>query len=507
MAFTIQQGAEILNEALRNYYGEGTYQIDTSSAATIQSGFERVGAVPPEMLNGILNQVNVVLVYRNYGTMFDESKNQTRAFWRDAIRHGGGLADVYQEILEPVQLIQDGKYTSGTWAADYAGKSGDEKMELAQRNAAYHFDFHSGDVQKQFHTTTDRKDFAISVSELEISKAFTPEGFAGYVSVKLANLQWSAEVYLQQAVIDNIKQMVSDRKIVFATGHSLNTMDGVTEMVETIKTHTDAMQNVSKNLNQAGICTISNADDLYLVTTPEFYNRMETRGAANAYNLNEYRIKNRIIMLPTGADLGEYNGEQVQAVLVDRRAIVMAMRYWKMAPFVPTGTDWQNYFLKIEFIKGYNTFFNAVAYTGEPIDDFFEETERGMLIVNSMVETDSNARLEQSMVDSARDSLASKLELWGFETDGELVTSPTEAIGKIYKNATYFTFTNPPAPNYLAQFLNGYAYIPNCTSSIPTTLITSEEDGFNTYYPSFIITNPSPVTKMPVVGPVTRIYV
>lgn len=508
MAFTVQQGAEILNEALRNYYGEGTYQIDTSSATTIQEGFAKVGAVPPEMLNGILNQVNVILVYQNYGTMFDESKNQTRAFWRDAIRYGGGLADVYQEILEPVQLIQDGEYTSGTWAADYAGKSASEKMALAQRNAAYHFDFHSGDVQKQFHTATDRKDFAISVSELEIAKAFTPEGFAGYISVKLANLQWSAEIYLQQAVIDNIKQMVMDRKIVFATGHNLNTMDGVTEMVETIKTHTDAMQNVSKNLNQAGICTISSADDLYLVTTPEFYNRMETRGAENAYNLNEYRIRNRIIMLPSGADLGEYNGEQVQAVLVDRRAIVMAMRYWKMAPFVPTGTDWQNYFLKIEFIKGYNTFFNAVAYTGEPIDDFFGEVERGMLIVNSMAETDSNTRIDAGSIDGKIEALNSKLETWGFVTDGELVTGPTESICKIYKNATYFTFTSPPMQNYASEFSGGYLYLPNFASgNIIPDLVTIEGDKYSTSDPAYVIPNPTPVTKMPVVGPVTRIFV
>lgn len=442
MAITINQGAELLNEALRNYYGESTYQIDTSSDATIQEGFNKVGAVPPEMLNGILNQVNTILVYKNYGTMFDESKNQTRTFWRDAVKYGGGLADIYQEILDPVQLIQDGQYTEGTWAADYAGKTAEEKSALAQKNAAYHFDFHTGDVQKQFHTTTDRKDFAISVSELEISKAFTPEGFAGYVSVKLANLQWSAEIYLQQAVIDNIRTMVEDNKIVFSTGHDLSTMKGVTEMVETIKTHTDSMKNVSKNFNQAGICTISDEDDLFLVTTPEFYNRLETRGAENAFNLNEYRIKNRIIMLPAGSDLGEYNGETVHAVLLDRRAIVMAMRYWKMAPFVPTGTDWQNYFLKIEFLKGYNTFFNAVAYTGEQIDDFFGDVKSGTIALNCVKGDDTVDWVD--VVDSFSEWLDEK----GFYTDGTLVANETFVTGRVYENCTYFGFSNWMPSNY-----------------------------------------------------------
>lgn len=511
MAITITQGAQILNEALRNYYGEGAYQIDTTSSTTIEEGFNKVGAVPPEMLNGILNQVNVVLVYQNYGTMFDESKNQTRAFWRDAVRYGGGLADIYQEILDPVQLIQDGSYTEGTWAADYAGKSASEKLALAQNNAAYHFDFHSGDVQKQFHTSTDRKDFAISVSELEISKAFTPEGFAGYVSVKIANLQWSAEVYLQQAVIDNIKQMVSDQKIVFSTGHNLNTMDGVTEMVETIKTHTDAMQNVSKNLNQAGICTISNADDIYLVTTPEFYNRMETRGAENAFNLNEYRIKNRIIMLPAGSDLGEYNGEQVQAVLVDRRAIVMAMRYWKMAPFVPTGTDWQNYFLKIEFIKGYNTFFNAVAYTGEPIDDFFGEVERGLLYVTSVSSLSSASDIGSNVsIDDYQEGLATVLENNGFYTDGVLVSGAYNGLGLMYKNASYFAFSKPVASNYTPA-IKGVLYYPNYSSTTDLgnqiEVIYSNPTELKTFSATAapLITSVIPDNKYPTAGPFTLI--
>lgn len=493
MALSIKQGADILNEALINYYGEGTFQIDTSSDTTIEEGFKKVGAVPPEMLNGILNQVNTVLVYHNYGTMFDESKNETRAFWRDAIRYGGGIADIYQEILEPIQNIQDGQYSEGTWAADYAGKSAAEKLELAQKNAAYHFDFHSGDVQKQFHTSPDRKDFAISVSELEIAKAFTPEGFAGYASVKLANLQWSAEVYLQQAVINNIKDMVNDQKIVFSTGHDLSSMEGVTEMVETIKVHTDSMKKVSKKFNQAGICTISNAEDLFLVTTPEFYNRLETRGAENAFNLQEYRIKNRIIMVPADSDFGEYNGEKVHAVLLDRRAIVMAMRYWKMAPFVPTGTDWQNYFLKIEFIKGYNTFFNAVAYTGEPIDDFFGETKRGTLVLMSVGNGGDT---------SVPDAWEAFIDDYGFSTDGTLVS---ENVGQslVYKNASYYSFSKFIQANY-TPIEGNFDYLVMSGSQVfnVPSLVPDGEPQYEDIDAPYFSSLP-PTSKMPMLGDTT----
>lgn len=408
---TAQGLAGIMNEALTNYFGKGSYQIDTTSLESIEAGFGEVGAYPAEMKNALLNQVNLVLIYRNYGTMFTESKNPTRRFWRDAIRYGDGIADIYQEILEPISGIQ------GIWAEDYAGQS--DTSELALNNAKYHFNFHKGDVQKKFHVDTTRRDFAISVSELEISKAFTPEGFAGYINVKIANLQWSAEVHLLTAAIENMRKMVTDQNIIFSTGHNLNNENGVTETVETIRTITDSMTSLSRSYNKAGIITISDSEDLYLLTTPQFLQRIGVRGAANAFNINEYRLQNRVLILPEDTDFGKApNGETVHAMLVDRRAIVMAMRYWKMAPFVPTGADWQNYFLKIEYLHGYNDFFNAVAFAGEAIDDFFDSA-RGATVMLA----NTNGRLIADLVN----------------TDGIKVSENQEIddIVVVFNNASY----------------------------------------------------------------------
>lgn len=373
---TAQTLAGIMNESLTKYFGTGAYQIDDTSIENIEQGFNAIGAYPPEQKNALLSQVNLILIYRNYGTMFTSSKNPTRRFWRDAINYGDGEADIYQEVLEPIEGIQ------GIWAQDYADKTPEEIKTLALANAEYHFKFHKGKTQKKFHTKTVRKDFAISLSEHEISKVFTLEGFAGYVSVKIANLQWSAEVHILGAVIDNVREMVSDGNIVFSSGHDLNNTNGVTEFVETLRTHTDAMSMIDTKYNRAGILTMSDKDDLYLLTTPELLNRVSVRGSANAFNINEYRNNNRVITLPSGTDFGinPNTGKPVYAVLVDRRAIVMAFRYWSMRPFVMSGNDWQNYFLKIEYLKGYNEFFNAIAYSGEPIDDFFTD-DGGTLIV------------------------------------------------------------------------------------------------------------------------------
>lgn len=361
---TARSCAEILNESMTKLgYGEGT-KIDTSSLETIEAGMKAIGALPREMLNQLLNQVNIVLIYRNYATMFTSSKNPTRRFWRDAVNYGGGEADIYQEILEPVEGVV------GIWARDYA--DGDEDGTLALNNAKYHFGYHGAKVQKKFHTTTTRFDIALSLSELEISKIFTPEGFAGYMSAKIANIQYSAEIQLLNAVIENVRAMVQNRALKFREPINVNNTNGVTEMVEDIQTITDGMKMPSTEFNEAGILTMSDPEDLYLLTTPQFMNRIRVRGAANAFNINEYMFKNNVITLPAGTDFGrDEAGNTVHAVLVDRRAIVMAIRYWSMRPFIPTGSDFQNYFFKCEFIHGYNEFFNAIAFTGEPIDDFF----------------------------------------------------------------------------------------------------------------------------------------
>lgn len=409
MAFTTLDDAKfaasIINDGIsRLGYGTANY-IDTGDSATtetIEAGMKAIGSLPADVVNPLLNQIDIILVYRNYATMFDSSKNPTRRFWRDAINFGGGIEDIYQEILEPLNPVM------GTWAQDYA--DGDPDGSLALNNAKYHFGYHSGAVQKKFHTSKKKLDFAISLSEHEISKIFTPEGFMGYVNVRLANIQYSAEIQLQNAVIENIKRMVENSAIVYSENENINTMNGVTNFVENVKMTTMGMKQPSTAFNKANIITMSDEDDLYLVTTPDVLARVGTRGAENAYNLQEYMYKNRTIILPFGSDLGTspITGQKVYAVLVDRRAIVMALRYWSMKPFIPTGSDYQNYFLKIEFVDGYNEFFNAVAFTGEAVEDFFTPSEKSGTLtvlttsygtVNSLnVEGDENGGTLNSIV-------------------------------------------------------------------------------------------------------------
>ena len=363
MAVTIQQATGWLNDSLVSL-GYNNYQIPTpdgTNDAEVEAAYKAIGALAPTAVSAIMSQVVAILVFRNYGIMFYASKNPIRKFIRNDINFGGGEESIYHEILSPIE---------GIWAADvYSG------TKSAADVAAQLVDFYQGNVQKKFHTEKYNIDLAQSLSEYEVKQVFTPEGFARFVDVKMANLQWSAEIQLLAQGIAAVKAMVDDEKIVFAKGFNPNTKNGVTSLVEQLRVVTDGMQTPSDVFNYSNVLSKSDEEDLYLFCTPEFINRLQTRGYANAFNVEYYREKNRLVILPYGTNLGvDDDSDPVLAVLIDRRALVMSIMYWAVKPFIVSNTDYTNYFLKIKLLRGYNEFFNAVAFSGTAIGAFDDTT-------------------------------------------------------------------------------------------------------------------------------------
>lgn len=356
MATTLAEGAGILNQTLQTL-GYGDYQIDTTDNTTITNGFNAIAVLAPETISQILNQTVVILTYRNYGLMFDQSKNPIRTFLRNDVEFGGGIEDIYHEIISPIE---------GIWAEDvHTG------AKTAAQVAAQLCDFYQSDLKKKFHTSIDDLDIPMSVTEYELKRAFTPAGYASFIDVKMANMQRSAEYQLLLWGIDSVKQQIADQKIIFKKGNNVNTINGVTTLVESVRTTTDGMQTPNSVLNYSSVVNISDESDLFLFVTPELMNRLQTRGFANAFNVDYYRNKNRLVMLPYGTSLGtDDDGNPVLCALFDRRAIVMSIKYWQVRPFIVANTDYTNYFLKAKLLHGYNEFYPAVAFSGTALGDF-----------------------------------------------------------------------------------------------------------------------------------------
>lgn len=358
MAITVQQAAGYLNETLGKLGYE--YRIDTTNDTTLEAGFKEVGAFSPQMLDNIISMQMKILKERVYTSMFTESKNPMRRFFRDAVDYGGGIQETYLKLI---------KAEDGYWA--HADMTDTEAETIAKDLVSFKDD----DVINKIHPVNFKFRIKMSVSDLEISKLFTPAGYADFLGQKYANFQQSAEAKLQEIGIQKIKDMVKARKCKFETGLDLTTPNGVTSTVERINTVSDGMQTLTSLYNYDGVDTTTEFENLYLVVTPKFINRLRSRGYANAFNLEEYRAKNRLIMLPAGTTIGtDSTGKEIGCMLIDYRAVLIAIRYWEVKPFIVSNTDYRNMFMNVQGIADYNEFFNAVAFvTGEP--DFFNDND------------------------------------------------------------------------------------------------------------------------------------
>lgn len=363
MAITVQQAAGYLNETLGKLGYD--YRIDTTSDITLEAGFKEVGAFSPAMLDNIVSMQMKILKTRVYTAMFNESNNPMRRFFRDAVDYGGGIQEIYMKLI---------KAEDGYWA--HADMTNDEADAIARDLVSFKDD----DVINKIHPVNFKFRVKMSISDLEVSKLFTPQGYADFLGQKYSNFQQSAEAKLQEIGIAKIKEMVAAGKCKFETGLDLSTPNGVTSTVERINTVSDGMQTLNTLYNFDGVETTTDFDNLYLVVTPKFINRLRSRGYANAFNLEEYRAKNRLIMLPAGTSIGtDSTGKEIGCMLIDYRSILIAIRYWEVKPFIVSNTDYRNTFMNVQGIVDYNTFFNAVAFVTGDVD-FFTESDNYVTI-------------------------------------------------------------------------------------------------------------------------------
>lgn len=357
MATTLTEGVELINSTLTKLGYD--FQIDTTSDTTMTTGLQTIGAFPPSQLNPIMEQMNLILQERNYGVMFDASKNPFRNFLVDMSMNGFGIKDVYHELISGIEPLWDSKTNGDDVAADL----------VSYADNTIDYNLHTKPMSREFKTTIDTRN---------IEKVFTPYGLPRYIDTALANLSWSAEVWLQSQAIDIVKTMISNSDIVFSTGHNVNTTDGVEEMVTSIRSTVSGFLTPTDIFNKGvkgeegeyrEVVSMSNSiDDVFIITTPELMERLYVNGYAHSYNLDDFALKGRVIYAPSGTDFGDNSGETVYFVVVDRRAIVLGLRRWLASSFFIPNVHRVNHWLNVEGIKDYNTVFNAVAFTAVEYD-------------------------------------------------------------------------------------------------------------------------------------------
>lgn len=333
---------ELLNEVRVK---EG-FQDDPEITA---DNLEQFGVLPPNVMNKYINGLNLILEQRYFTAVFTSDKNPWRKFLMDLGKAGFGVKDMFVELVEGQVPMWDASYTDAQVVEDLVSYVVD-KVKVK---------YHEQSVQNQFKATID---------EREYSKMFTAAGLPRFIDAKIINLNASAELWLQNEIIGLIKEMVDKGDVVVKSGYDMTTVDGIKKVVEDIRAITTGATMPSDKYNPEGVMTLANGkEDLFLITTPEIMERVNVQDLASAFNVNFANLPSNVVFAPNGTSLGTdpESGKDALFILIDRRALVVGIRTWRMTTnYIPNKLQWKNW-LSIEGLKSYNTFFTAVAFCGD----------------------------------------------------------------------------------------------------------------------------------------------
>lgn len=342
MATTLQQAIEYLNQSYEN----AGFAAAGSNVITAQNLEETIQALPLSNKNKIMECLNLILEQRTYRGIFDAEKNPFRRFYYDMMENGFGRLDIYLLFIDGMEPLWRTNATNQQIYEDLVSRK-EEK------------------IAKRYHTASDGHRVDATIDEKEYAKVFTATAFPRFIDMKLANLSASMEKWLQARVIAEFKKMNDAGDSVFNTGHNLNTEDGIAAFIETVNTIGNATLNITDAYNKDGIETVVDSkEDLLLVVKPSLWERIKVRFNAGVFNLDEAKIPYTVVMAPEKADFGTYGGEEVLAMLVDRRAVFAGISTWRLTSRFVENMLYYNYWLQMEGLFGYNTFFTCVALTG-----------------------------------------------------------------------------------------------------------------------------------------------
>lgn len=371
MAYVMTQSVMDIVDAINDTivdtgYAE-KYKIDydeTTTDAQALSAIEKLAQIPEDQRNAIMGQLNLIVQQRQFRALFDSDKNDFRRFLIDMTEEGFGIEDVFQEIIDgnvPFWDDNDPQTRGGDTVTSYEDLTTQEKEKIKRK-------FHITPFERQFKTSTDRRNY---------SKVFMLQSQQRYMDNKLANLSASAELYLMKSVIiDEIKNLVNSGEIVFkyadgvSTPYSVATKQGILNFLESVRATMGGMLLPDTKYNYDGVMTLTrDKEDLYIITTPELFERLKVQTYSGAFNLSEMELHGKVIFAPNGTTFGKTASDKdINFLVLDRNSIVIGLKYWLGSNFFVPNKHITNHWLTIEGIKSYNTFFNAVAFVVDGLD-------------------------------------------------------------------------------------------------------------------------------------------
>lgn len=401
LSASVKSIVDAINKAVvdTGYAEKYTIPYDgTSTDADVIPKIATFANVPEDQWNNVMGQLNLIVQQRQFRNMFDAERNDFRRFLVDMTEEGFGIEDVFQEVLdghEPFWDDNDPQTRGGASYSSWEDLTTQEKEKIKRK-------FHITPFEQQFKTSTDRRNY---------SKVFMLASQQRYMDNKLANLSVSAELYLMKTVIiGQIKELVESGEIIFNTAHTVSDNQGIKNFLESVRSTMGGMLQPTTAYNYDGVETITRSvDDLYIVTTPDVFERVKVQSYSGAFNLSEMEIKGKVIYAPNGTSFGNdpTTNKPVNFLILDRNSIVVGLKRWLGSNFFVPNKHITNHWLTIEGVKGYNTMFNAMAYC-----------------VDGM-ETEVDGKVDVSIISTATGTAADGMQV--SDEDGVIITVDSSA--------------------------------------------------------------------------------
>lgn len=330
-----------------------------------------IGVTSPNLRSEFIDQIMLVLNQRFWRGIFTPDDNFARAFSVDLGENGWGMLETFQHFLEastPMWQEED----SDTIATDLV-------TPVSQKLSRKYYD---SPLSAQFKNTIDRRNSA---------KIFTPEGMREFIDNATAILSASAEYFLMNEILSEIKNAKDSGDFVeYNKEHSLLTREDILETLADIRGVAKDMTIPSKLYNAESVLNSTNNSRVYILTNHIVNERINVLGLSENYHLDLSEFNISTLFAPFENELFD----DTIAVVLDRRAIIMGIRTYMLSNFYVKNTLWENFWMSVEGIKGHNRFFSAVVFKGGikkvPVVRTSQEGDTLDIIVNGKVVTVEN---------------------------------------------------------------------------------------------------------------------
>lgn len=328
---------EILNETY-----ESMGYADPGDNYITDETISKVGVSSPEFRSKFIDQLMLVINQRFWRGIFTPGDNFARAFSVDLGSNGWGMLETFQQFLDVATPMWDSSKSSTDIANDLV-------TPVSQKLSRKYYD---SPLSGQFKNTINRR---------ETAKIFTAEGMTEFIDNATAILSASAEYFLMTEIMKEIKNAKdSNDFVIYDNEFHLEDKDSIDDFLATVRGVARDMELPAKIYNAESVLNSSVGSRTYILTNHVVDEYVNVKGRSSAFNLNLTDYDVDTLYAPYENELFD----EVLAIVLDRRAVIMGIRTYMMTNFYIKNTLYENFWLSVEGIKGHNRFFSAVVFVG-----------------------------------------------------------------------------------------------------------------------------------------------